>query len=674
MWASSVRNKPNERLTLKRPQGLSPRTKAECLAKAAKVYISHLSRIESAAAKHFAARGPPTALGTNPDDLAWLERNKTSPGVVSLPCGLQYKVLRQAKVGAKSPKFDTPVEVHYRGKLLSNGKQFYCSYDKAAEPERHVPNKIIQGWSVALQLMGSGDKWLLFLPAELAYGDVGSTNGWQHIPPHAALTFELELVAVRSDTAPVRVQRPAGMTTEELVAAAAAAAAGRPATASATCTATCMDENSHANKCDGDARSSGATNCDTGGLFDRPAVSFKRGEQASDRLSSRPCVSSATPSKVVQVQVRDHSPHPATTSITRPLRPTGYVGAATSGTGQAAAEQAATEQAATAEALAAENAELRASLERATERALQWQERARSLAQELEALQEQHRRIMPAPTGDIGGEELPETLDVECGEEPTRTVVLVGVTGGGKSSLGSVLSGCRGGFRIGDGFSSATAQACHADFASMERLVAEEIDAEADERRAIATQARRIVTRVVDTVGLHDTSLPAAVAMVRFGSAFSAEGGHVPPAGADLFFFVMPFGRFSSSVEAALTAFIACCGEEALEHTVLVFTHCMLSQNELKQELMASAPPSLRRVLPRLAFPSVLGVDVVARPNASLHILRTAIQEAIQALNGARYSRDALHTALDEYGGGQDEEERAAFAAAVADWRKAGDT
>ena len=217
-----------------RGQGLSPRAEAARQAKAAKAYVSHLKAVESAAAKHFAVRGPPTAFGTNADDAAWLETNKTAPGVVVLPCGLQYRVLKSAKSGAKSPKVDTPCEVHYRGKLLGSGVEFYCSYAKSAEPERHVANRIIQGWTVALQLMGVGDKWMLFVPSELAYGDAGSTNGWKNIPPHAALSFELELIAVRSDAAPPKVVRPPGMSTDELIELAASASKPAPSAAPAT--------------------------------------------------------------------------------------------------------------------------------------------------------------------------------------------------------------------------------------------------------------------------------------------------------------------------------------------------------------------------------------------------------------------------------------------------------
>ena len=89
-------------------------------------------------------------------------------------------------------------------------------------------------------------------------------------------------------------------------------------------------------------------------------------------------------------------------------------------------------------------------------------------------------------------------------------------------------------------------------------------------------------------------------------------------------------------------------------------------------ELMRSAPPSLRRIIPRLAFPSVLGVELVRQPAASRRMLRVAIDEAVEALGGGRYGREALASAMEEYGGGQEEAERAAFAAAVSDWRRGG--
>lgn len=648
------------RKLMRAQQGLSPRSEAASKAKSAKVYVSHLRAIEAAATKHFAVRGPPTAIGTNSEDLAWLENNKTAPGVVVLPCGLQYKVLKSAKSNARSPKVDIPVDVHYRGKLLSTGAEFYCSYAKTAEPERHVANRIIQGWTVALQLMGIGDKWMLYVPSELAYGDAGSTNGWKNIPPHAALTFELELIAVRSDAALPKVARPSGMSTDELIA--AAATVSRPASAPATGDET--DPVAVQRNADGHALPA------KGGLFERSAVMVRRGVGGASAtgLSDRSHSGSARPSAWSSLPTGHPNNLGANAQADRAIaaeQPLQRNELASLQESLAEAREATATHAARAGALSAENEELRASLERAVERARQWQVEAQSLRQQLGEQQQQQQtreeggsggsgddlqQLVPDGAGCLPFDALAsDELAVQPGAAPAATVILVGVTGGGKSSVGCALANKASAFGVSRGFSSATAAPAHVDYAS----------------------SAAVVTRVVDTVGFHDTSLPADAAMRRFGSTF--EAGFVPPSGADLFLFVLPFGRFSSASEAALQAFVACCGEAALEHTILVFTRCALSHDELKHELMASAPPSLRRVIPRLAFPSVLGVDVVAQPHASCQMLRTGVEEAIEALGGTRYSREAIEQAMEQYDGGQDEAERAAFAAAVSDWRKGGE-
>ena len=652
-----------ERRKSMRTQGLSPRAEAERAGKAARTYMSHLRKVEAAAAKHFAARGPPTTIGTNADDNLWLERNKTAPGVVLLPCGLQYKVLRSAKSGAKSPRMDTPVEVHYKGRLLGSGEEFWCSYSKRAEPERHVANKIIHGWTVALQLMGVGDKWMLYLPSELAYGDAGSTNGWQNIPPHAALTFELELVAVNSANAPPKVERPKGMTTDELVE--AAASVSRPA-AAAVAPAACGDENDVAVG----NRPSGVppvlSHVAKSGLFDRaPAAPSARRRADETELSARSRASSnSSVGDSTRPLPSGHAARPRGHASDEKLR---------SQLAEAKADAAAhalraEESEAKADALAAENCELRAALDRAIERALQWQAQARSLGEQLAEQTAEQTAEQVRQAGDVEHEQMgpPPVLAVPPGVPPTRTVVLVGATGSGKSSVGNALAGNVSAFGVSSGLSSATAAPAHADFASKSRVAPTEAEADSHPPPPPLT-----VTRVIDTVGLHDTTLSAAAAMRRFG----AFADLVPPHGAggggvDLFLFVLPFARFCSACEAALNAFVACCGEGALEHTVLVFTRCSLSHDELKRELTASAPPSLRRIIPSLAFPSVLGVDVVGHLRASQQMLRTCIEEAVEALGGASYSREAISNAMEEYDGGQDEAERAAFAAAVADWRK----
>ena len=658
-----------ERRKSMKAQGLSPRAEAARAGKAAKAYVNHLKAIEAAAAKHFAARGPPTAIGTNDQDRAWLEKNAGAPGVVSLPCGLQYRVLKSAKTGARSPKFDTPVEVHYKGCLLGSGEEFYCSYTKTAEPERHVANKIIQGWTVALQLMGVGDKWMLFVPSELGYGDAGSTNGWQRIPPHAALTFELELIAVRSEKAPPKVERPKGMSTADLMAAAAAASAPKPAP-----NATGLDEE---NAGGNSVAVGGPGGSGKGGLFERAPAATALGRRgggggggtaggAAGGLSDASRASSAGG------------------GTSAPPLATGHGGADGGGTGTAAGhgrrktaveaglraqltevEGEAARHAERAEALAEENAQLRASLERAVERAIQWQAEARHLDEQLQAGQGQAgARTEPPPhaiaetiAAAAEADDANDLLALPEGAEPTRAVVLVGATGSGKSSVGCALVGNPGTFGVSGGLRSATAAPACADFAAAPG---------SDAAEGSGRDGPAVITRVVDTVGMHDSSLPAATAMQRL----CAFEDLLPPSGADLFLFILPFGRFSSACEAALDAFVACVGPDALEHTILVFTRCSLSHDELKRELATSAPPALRRIVPRLAFPSVLGIDVVARPAASRAHLRLGVAEGIQALDGARYSREQIAAAIADYGGAQDERERAAFAAAVSDWRR----
>jgi FKBP-type peptidyl-prolyl cis-trans isomerase FklB len=120
----------------------------------------------------------------------FLAANKTKPGVVTLPSGLQYKIITEGK-GPKPLATDT-VTTHYKGTFL-DGKQFDSSYDRG-EPASFTVNGVIPGWTEALQLMAVGSKWQLFVPAKLAYGE----NGFQNvIPPNAALLFEVELISIQ---------------------------------------------------------------------------------------------------------------------------------------------------------------------------------------------------------------------------------------------------------------------------------------------------------------------------------------------------------------------------------------------------------------------------------------------------------------------------------------------
>lgn len=134
------------------------------------------------------------ALATTPDGIAWLKANKESDDeVVELPSGLQYKVLRSGPDGGLSPKRNSPCECHYRGYLV-DGQEFDSSY-KRGTPTTFAPNQVIKGWTEAMQLMKEGDKWQLFIPSELAYGE--SQRG-QFITPGALLLFDIEILKVKS--------------------------------------------------------------------------------------------------------------------------------------------------------------------------------------------------------------------------------------------------------------------------------------------------------------------------------------------------------------------------------------------------------------------------------------------------------------------------------------------
>lgn len=131
---------------------------------------------------------------------AFLEENKKKPGVVTLPSGLQYRVLREGS--GDSPKATDTVAVHYRGTLI-DGTEFDSSY-KRGQPATFNVSGVIRGWTEALQLMKPGAKWELYIPADLAYGDTGRPN----IPPGSTLIFEVELLSVTTPTPPPVTSTP----------------------------------------------------------------------------------------------------------------------------------------------------------------------------------------------------------------------------------------------------------------------------------------------------------------------------------------------------------------------------------------------------------------------------------------------------------------------------------
>ena len=125
---------------------------------------------------------------------AFLAANKTQEGVVALPSGLQYKVLKEG-TGPKPAATDSVV-CNYRGTLLNN-TEFDSSY-KRGQPITLPVNGVIKGWTEALQLMSVGSKWQLFVPSELAYGARGAGGA---IGPNATLVFEIELLSIQAKDA-----------------------------------------------------------------------------------------------------------------------------------------------------------------------------------------------------------------------------------------------------------------------------------------------------------------------------------------------------------------------------------------------------------------------------------------------------------------------------------------
>jgi FKBP-type peptidyl-prolyl cis-trans isomerase len=124
----------------------------------------------------------------------FLAANKSKPGVVTLPSGLQYKILH-AGTGPKPTASDS-VSCNYKGTLI-DGTEFDSSF-KRGEPTTFPVSGVIKGWTEALQLMPVGSKWQLFVPASLAYGDRAASN---LIGPGATLIFEVELVSIQDKTA-----------------------------------------------------------------------------------------------------------------------------------------------------------------------------------------------------------------------------------------------------------------------------------------------------------------------------------------------------------------------------------------------------------------------------------------------------------------------------------------
>ncbi|MDY6439265.1 MAG: FKBP-type peptidyl-prolyl cis-trans isomerase [Prevotella sp.] len=147
------------------------------------------AEMEAVINEFFTRKSQEQAEKAKAEGAQFLAENAKKEGVVTLPSGLQYQVLREGN--GKKPKATDQVRCHYEGTLI-NGTVFDSSY-KRGEPAVFGLNQVISGWTEGVQLMQEGAKYRFFIPYNLAYGERGAG---QQIPPYAALIFDVELLEV----------------------------------------------------------------------------------------------------------------------------------------------------------------------------------------------------------------------------------------------------------------------------------------------------------------------------------------------------------------------------------------------------------------------------------------------------------------------------------------------
>ena len=166
-------------------RSLRPRLDEQKIAAALEGFEARMREQE----REFAKRMAEVAKVNKAKAAEFLKANAAKEGIVTLPSGLQYEVL---KAGAgQSPKPDDTVATHYRGTHL-DGKEFDAT-DPQGEPATFPIPGVVPGWQEALPLMKVGAKWRLYVPPELGYGEEGSPPV---IEPNEVLIFEIELVKI----------------------------------------------------------------------------------------------------------------------------------------------------------------------------------------------------------------------------------------------------------------------------------------------------------------------------------------------------------------------------------------------------------------------------------------------------------------------------------------------
>ena len=137
------------------------------------------------------AQAAPSAPAASVSGADFLAKNAKAPGVVTLPSGLQYKVVASGPAGP-SPKAGDILKVHYEGSLVS-GQVFDSSFARN-KPALLPLDGLVPGWMEALPKMKVGDEWMLYLPPSLGYGPEGQGP----IPPNAVLIFRIKLLGMLS--------------------------------------------------------------------------------------------------------------------------------------------------------------------------------------------------------------------------------------------------------------------------------------------------------------------------------------------------------------------------------------------------------------------------------------------------------------------------------------------
>ena len=156
-----------------------------------KAFSEDLRSKQMAAQKAAMEKGAASGDKNTREGAAFLAKNKAQPGVITLPSGLQYKVIKEGT--GKTPKAEDTVSAHYRGTLI-DGTEFDSSY-KRGQPLSIPVNGVIAGWTEALLKMKEGAKWQLFIPSNLAYGP--SPQPGSPIGPNSTLLFDIELIKVQ---------------------------------------------------------------------------------------------------------------------------------------------------------------------------------------------------------------------------------------------------------------------------------------------------------------------------------------------------------------------------------------------------------------------------------------------------------------------------------------------